>query len=252
MIKMGNQYFTNREQMRSTENLRMILKRVRKGEEIESLLDSHTLYDLQNDFEKYQYEQKLAYYKQELNEHINLCNFYEEDNLKYIEFQIKGNILFNPLSSILSQSRQSLSVLKRKKEALQALVNATEMFIATGKKEIKNQIAFLEFEVWPQSDILYLNSNISVIRVTETTQSFAKKFFFLKKLRRCLGKKSILRFEDLRSKFRSIIKFLFKNMDDEAADQLAVHKKIASIRSHSNYSLTNGNFTNNSTFTRAA
>ena len=246
---MKQHFFQNKQQRRSEENLQLALKRVKEGEELDEILESNIASNLKRDFERYEYEKKLTLFKKELDRYINISIFYDDTSKESIGVNVNGKLIYFEVRCML----ESRSSVERKKKILQKLVSSTETFIATGNIDLKKQILFLETEIWPLLSFEMLsNYSPSIYLMEPVSQSKTKVLFFLKKIRRLIGRRILGITQDLRSKFRSIIKFLFKNMDDESADQLAVFTKIASIRSQINFTSKNGHFTYNSTFKRAA
>jgi len=201
----------NQEQLR-LEGLVRMLKRS-KGSSLKSsdLLHVHELSHLLLEYERKQYLNKKNKYKI----HLHRC----EQQLRYpslfdycfIDPAITSTYQFN--------SEAAKQKLEKRKEILVEAIRTIDEFIATNDESLKFSIKQIESELLLYIDPFeYLCDPLeATYRVYETSTN--PKKFILKRLKVSIRKIVIKISRDLRFSFRSIVRFLFKNMDDNSGDE---------------------------------
>jgi hypothetical protein len=193
------------------ERLQNTLKAIKKGQDdtLQLLNDQLIFAFLERDFARNELKNKLAQCKRVLVS----CEkeLQEQQDQQLI---LTGSYLFSSPLAILNPT-----VTKKKK--LELLIGLIEKYLETNEESLLDTISILDTDLcfidgW--QEIPLIGTSFSIVNSNDSR----KKRYIIKRLRRIICNSIFRIWRDLRYNYRTIIKFLFKNMDDESGNNIAV------------------------------
>ncbi len=243
-------YFKNKAENIEVNILQQAARMVRAGEEWEPMVRTELAIQLNLEYEKYTYRQKLVKFKETLQGYNKEIENYAENVGRNHVFNFndsRGKIVTITIPMVW----ESYDTLVEKQTTLRALVKATELFLETGNIYLKRHVELLESYLWPFESAAGWLYDIEPFTKGNVSFSDFKNQYISKLIRRRLGKIFFRIVHDLRFHFRTIIKFLFKNMDDESGDTVLFRTAAINTVSFKNLS-SHEQYRNYFSFSRAA
>lgn len=208
-------YIINKFELQAHKELEGAMQQLRVGEDWSFSITSKYRDWIKQQAERAAYKEKQAQYKNAYARYLKLIEEYDQPKeefttLKYSDKKGKECFIRIPIY------REPLEVLQEKKEILSTLYTLTNEYLQTGDKQILTSIRALDFLSSPFE--YFTVSNSTFARCASVDKELEE--LIRGHVKRVIRKQMVRRFarivRDIRYLFRSIIRFHFKNMDDES------------------------------------
>lgn len=226
-------FLSHSKQLKDRQLIQNALEVLENGGSVEHVLPKKVQGTLSDYYEAVKERVKLSIYKRELKrtqQELAKLGVEQDNPPRIISIEGFGYPVFHVTD-------QSALALREKEKELSELIFLYESYLTTGLDLYKDFIQ--TFEIKPPHTGMTASEFyefITEVSLLDTSGSL-KQSFFVRQLRKMMGTRIIPLQLDLRYLFRSIIKFLFKNMDDESGDSLNAQPiaRIQQIVSHNSY-----------------